>query len=113
MSKECSNKFTNTKMPRLKFNNLTLISIHGLPGKDPLISKYRRFLINSHCFNDEDYAQMSLCSWVNVVVGKMTSINRSAKYVVVSKEKVPYDYLVLCTGQSYQVSSTVFPGFPH
>lgn len=48
---------------------------------------------------------MSLCSWVNVVVGKMTGINRSAKYVVVSKErKVPYDYLVLCTGQNYQVS---------
>ncbi|XP_041894848.1 cilia- and flagella-associated protein 61 isoform X2 [Corvus kubaryi] len=89
--------------PRLKFNNLTLISIHGLPGKDPQSSKHRRFLINSHCFNDEDYAQMSLCSWVNVVVGKMTGINRAAKYVVVSKEKkVPYDYLVLCTGQSYQ-----------
>ncbi|NXT65499.1 CFA61 protein, partial [Chaetops frenatus] len=89
--------------PRLKFNNLTLISIHGLPGKDPQSSKYRRFLINSHCFNDEDYAQMSLCSWVNVVVGKMTGINRTAKYVVVSKEKeVPYDYLILCTGLSYQ-----------
>ncbi|NXR25261.1 CFA61 protein, partial [Cinclus mexicanus] len=89
--------------PRLKFNNLTLISTHGLPGKDPQSSKYRRFLINSHCFNDEDYAQMSLCSWVNVVVGKMTGINRSAKYVVVSKEReVPYDYLVLCMGQSYQ-----------
>ncbi|NWI81284.1 CFA61 protein, partial [Dryoscopus gambensis] len=89
--------------PRLKFNNLTLISIHGLPGKDPQSSKHRRFLINSHCFNDEDYAQMSLCSWVNVVVGKMTGINRTAKYVVVSQEKkVPYDYLVLCTGQSYQ-----------
>ncbi|NXI25005.1 CFA61 protein, partial [Sterrhoptilus dennistouni] len=89
--------------PCLKFNNLTLISIHGLPGKDPQSSKYRRFLINSHCFNDEDYAQMSLSSWVNVVVGKMTGINRSAKYVVVSKEKkVPYDYLVLCMGQSYQ-----------
>ncbi|KAM7117624.1 cilia- and flagella-associated protein 61 [Ciconia maguari] len=92
--------------PHLKFNNLTLISIHGLPGKDLLGSKRRRFLINSHCFNDEDYAQMSLCSWVNVVVGKMTGINRAAKYVVVSKEKkVPYDYLVLCTGQKYQVLS--------
>ncbi|NXG17049.1 CFA61 protein, partial [Grallaria varia] len=89
--------------PRLKFNNLTMISVHGLPGKDPPGSKCRRFLINSHCFNDEDYAQMSLCSWVNVVVGKMTGINRAAKYVIVSKEKkVPYDYLVLCTGQSYQ-----------
>ncbi|XP_049657073.1 cilia- and flagella-associated protein 61 isoform X1 [Accipiter gentilis] len=92
--------------PHLKFNNLTLISIHGLPGKDLPGSKHRRFLINSHCFNDEDYAQMSLCSWVNVVVGKMTGINRTAKYVVVSKEKkVPYDYLVLCTGQKYQVLS--------
>uniref|UniRef100_A0A8B9MTC0 Cilia and flagella associated protein 61 n=1 Tax=Accipiter nisus TaxID=211598 RepID=A0A8B9MTC0_9AVES len=92
--------------PHLKFNNLTLISIHGLPGKDLRGSKHRRFLINSHCFNDEDYAQMSLCSWVNVVVGKMTGINRTAKYVVVSKEKkVPYDYLVLCTGQKYQVLS--------
>ncbi|XP_014817952.1 PREDICTED: cilia- and flagella-associated protein 61 [Calidris pugnax] len=92
--------------PHLKFNNLTLISIHGLPGKDLQGSKHRRFLINSHCFNDEDYAQMSLCSWVNVVVGKMTGINRAAKYVVVSKEKeIPYDYLVLCTGQKYQVLS--------
>ncbi|NXT78301.1 CFA61 protein, partial [Zapornia atra] len=92
--------------PHLKFNNLTLISVHGLPGEDPPGSKHRRFLINSHCFNDEDYARMSLCSWVNVVVGKMTGINRAAKYVVVSKEKkVPYDYLVLCTGQKYQVPS--------
>ncbi|NWU24699.1 CFA61 protein, partial [Dyaphorophyia castanea] len=89
--------------PRLKFNNLTLISIHGLPGKDPQSSKHRRFLINSHCFSDEDHAQMSLCSWVNVVVGKMTGINRAAKAVVVSGEQeVPYDCLVLCTGQSYQ-----------
>uniref|UniRef100_A0A8C3BTE3 Cilia and flagella associated protein 61 n=1 Tax=Cairina moschata TaxID=8855 RepID=A0A8C3BTE3_CAIMO len=92
--------------PHLKFNNLTLISIHGLPGKDLPASKHRRLLINSHCFNDEDYAQMSLCSWVDVVVGKMTGINRTAKYVVISKQrKVPYDYLVLCTGQKYQVLS--------
>uniref|UniRef100_U3JPT9 Cilia and flagella associated protein 61 n=1 Tax=Ficedula albicollis TaxID=59894 RepID=U3JPT9_FICAL len=94
--------------PRLKFNNLTLISIHGLPGKDPQSSKYRRFLISSHCFDDEDYAQMSLCSWVNVVVGRMTAINRRAKCVVVDKDKeVPYDYLVLCTGQSYQALAPV------
>ncbi|XP_025915985.1 cilia- and flagella-associated protein 61 [Apteryx rowi] len=90
--------------PHLRFNNLTLISIHGLPGKNLPGSKHGRFLINSHCFNDQDYAQMSLCSWVNVVVGKMTGINRAAKYVVVSKgKKVPYDHLVLCTGQQYQV----------
>uniref|UniRef100_A0A7M4EU95 Cilia and flagella associated protein 61 n=1 Tax=Crocodylus porosus TaxID=8502 RepID=A0A7M4EU95_CROPO len=82
--------------PHLKFNNLTLISTHGLPGKNlPGLN---------HCFNEKDYALMSLCSWVNVVVGKMTGIDRAAKHVVVSKgKKVPYDHLVLCTGQQYQV----------
>nr|XP_032651794.1 cilia- and flagella-associated protein 61 isoform X3 [Chelonoidis abingdonii] len=90
--------------PHLKFNNLTLISTHGLPGKNAPDSKNRGFLIQSHCFNDKDYALMSLCSWVNVVVGKMTGIDRAAKHVVVSKgKKVPYDHLVLCTGQQYQV----------
>ncbi|XP_028928234.1 cilia- and flagella-associated protein 61 isoform X2 [Ornithorhynchus anatinus] len=90
--------------PHLKFNNLILISIHGLPGKNLLGSETRRFLANDHCFNDEDYALMALYSWVNVVVGKMTAIDRAAKYVMVSKgKKVPYDHLVLCTGQQYQV----------
>lgn len=47
---------------------------------------------------------MSLCSWVNVVVGRMTGIDRAAKHVVVSKDRaVPYDHLILCTGQQYQV----------
>ncbi|XP_074983371.1 cilia- and flagella-associated protein 61 isoform X2 [Caretta caretta] len=90
--------------PHLKFNNLTLISTHGLPGKNPPGSTNRGFLIDSHCFNDKDYALMSLCSWVNVVVDKMTGIDRAAKHVVVSKgKKVPYDHLVLCTGQQCQV----------
>ncbi|XP_072490657.1 cilia- and flagella-associated protein 61 isoform X2 [Notamacropus eugenii] len=61
-------------------------------------------LIFCHCFNDKDYALMSLCSWVNVVVGKMIGINRAAKHVILSNEKiVPYDHLILCTGQQYQV----------
>nr|XP_056718256.1 cilia- and flagella-associated protein 61 [Euleptes europaea] len=90
--------------PHLKFNNLTLISMHGLPGKQMMEKQHRQFLINSHCFNDDDYALMSLCSWVNVVVGKMTGIDRCAKHVIISKgRKVPYDHLILCTGQQYQV----------
>uniref|UniRef100_A0A8C8Z049 Cilia and flagella associated protein 61 n=1 Tax=Prolemur simus TaxID=1328070 RepID=A0A8C8Z049_PROSS len=88
----------------LKFNNLTLISTHGLPGKNLLGAEQRKFLATDHCFNDKDYALMSLCSWVNVVVGRMTGIDRAAKHVVLSKgEIVLYDYLILCTGQQYQV----------
>ncbi|XP_026528268.1 cilia- and flagella-associated protein 61 [Notechis scutatus] len=90
--------------PHLKFNNLTLISAHGLPGKDKSNNLHKAFLINSYCFNEDDYALMSLGSWINVVAGKMIAINRTAKHVIVSKEKkVPYDHLILCTGQQYQV----------
>ncbi|XP_060547144.1 cilia- and flagella-associated protein 61 [Pantherophis guttatus] len=90
--------------PHLKFNNLTLISAHGLPGKDESNNLHKHFLINSYCFNEDDYALMSLGSWINVVAGKMIAINRSAKHITVSKEKkVPYDHLILCTGQQYQV----------
>ncbi|XP_053567984.1 cilia- and flagella-associated protein 61 [Bombina bombina] len=91
--------------PHLKFNNITLISTHGLPGNyPPLFTKNCGFLANSYCYNDKDYALMSLRSWVNVVVGKMTDIDRAAKYVIVSNDrKVPYDHLILCTGQQYQV----------
>ncbi|XP_006163691.1 cilia- and flagella-associated protein 61 [Tupaia chinensis] len=88
----------------LKFNHLTLISTHGLPGKKLLGAEQRKFLATDHCFNDKDYALMSLCSWVNVVVGRMTGIDRAAKHVVLSEgEVVLYDHLILCTGQQYQV----------
>ncbi|XP_032448496.1 cilia- and flagella-associated protein 61 [Lynx canadensis] len=88
----------------LKFSNLTLISTHGLPGKRLLGTEQRKFLASDHCFNDKDYVLMSLCSWVNVVVGRMTAIDRVAKHVVVSKEEIVlYDHLILCTGQQYQV----------
>ncbi|XP_051000889.1 cilia- and flagella-associated protein 61 [Acomys russatus] len=88
----------------LKFNNLVLISTHGLPGKKLLGNEQRKFLASDHCFNDRDFALMSLCSWVNVVVGRMTGLDRAAKCVVVSKnETVFYDHLILCTGQQYQV----------
>ncbi|XP_074173435.1 cilia- and flagella-associated protein 61 isoform X2 [Rhinolophus sinicus] len=88
----------------LKFSNLTLISTHGLPGKKLLGTEQRKFLACDHCFNDKDHALMSLCSWVNVVVGRMTAIDRAAKHVVVSQEEIVlYDHLILCTGQQYQV----------
>uniref|UniRef100_A0A8C5N465 Cilia and flagella associated protein 61 n=1 Tax=Leptobrachium leishanense TaxID=445787 RepID=A0A8C5N465_9ANUR len=91
--------------PHLKFNSVTLISRHGLPGNtSPVSSSKCKFLASSHCYNDKDYTLMSLRSSVNVVVGKMTGIDRAAKFVMLSNDrKVPYDHLILCTGQQYQV----------
>ncbi|XP_060253491.1 cilia- and flagella-associated protein 61 [Ovis aries] len=88
----------------LKFSNLTLISTYGLPGKKLLGNEQRKFLANDHCYNDRDHELMSLCSWVNVVAARMTAIDRAAKQVIVSREKVVlYDHLILCTGRQYQV----------
>ncbi|XP_036176862.1 cilia- and flagella-associated protein 61 [Myotis myotis] len=88
----------------LKFSNLTLISTHGLPGKKLLGTEQRKFLASDQSYNDKDHALMSLCSWVNVVVGRMTAIDRAAKHVMVSHEDIVlYDHLILCTGQQYQV----------
>ncbi|XP_012942608.1 cilia- and flagella-associated protein 61 [Aplysia californica] len=90
--------------PHLRFNNITLISPHGLPGDLPPDQLRDQVLSNSHCFSQSDYAQMALRTWVNVVYGKMTAIDRTKKLVTVNGSAiVPYDHLVLCTGRQYQV----------
>ncbi|XP_017312261.1 cilia- and flagella-associated protein 61 isoform X2 [Ictalurus punctatus] len=88
--------------PHLQFNNLTLISPHGLP--EHLSTDNMSFLVASHCYNQRDHAQLSLCSWVNVLKGKMTAIDRKMTRVQVNGDHyIPYDQLILCTGQQYQM----------
>ncbi|XP_036406486.1 cilia- and flagella-associated protein 61 [Megalops cyprinoides] len=88
--------------PHLRFNNLTLISTHGFSAY--YTDENTRFLATSHSYDNKDHAQLSLRSWVNVIVGKMTGINRADKHVVVyGGRRVPYDHLILCTGTQYQV----------
>lgn len=90
--------------PHLRFNNLTLISPHGLPGQLPPNSLRDHLISTSHCYSQEEYDQMALRTWVNVVCGKMTAIDRHKKHVVVNGNfVVPYDYLILCTGTQYQI----------
>ena len=51
---------------------------------------------------------MALRTWVNVVYGKMTGIDRKKKHVIVNGnggavQIVPYDHLVLGTGLQYSI----------
>ena len=90
--------------PHLRFNNMTLISPHGLPGELPPDELREQMLGNSFCFTQDDHAQMSLRSWVNVVYGKMTGIDRRKKHVIVDEGViVPYDHLVITAGLQYQL----------
>jgi NADH dehydrogenase FAD-containing subunit len=53
-------------------------------------------------FDLKDHAAMSLRSWVNVIIGKMTWIDRRRKHIVINGQTVlPYDHLILCTGEQY------------
>uniref|UniRef100_A0A6Q2ZHM8 Cilia- and flagella-associated protein 61 N-terminal domain-containing protein n=1 Tax=Esox lucius TaxID=8010 RepID=A0A6Q2ZHM8_ESOLU len=71
--------------------------VNSVPLNSPLSSL-------SHCYGDRDHAQLSLRSWINVVMAKMVGIDRAAKNVLLSGgQRVPFDHLVLCTGQQYQV----------
>ena len=90
--------------PHLRFNNLTLISPHGLPGEMPPDELRDQMLGRSYCYDQDSYAKISLRTWVNVVVGKMTACDRKRKVVIVNGNTlVPYDHLVMCMGQQYQV----------
>ncbi|KTF92746.1 hypothetical protein cypCar_00021016 [Cyprinus carpio] len=90
--------------PHLRFNNLTLISTHGLP--DRYSDDNMRFLATSHCYSDQDQAQLSLRSWISMVMDKMKAIESKAKHLeLMENGKVKYDDLILCTGLQYQMPS--------
>ncbi|KAL5009389.1 hypothetical protein ScPMuIL_014970, partial [Solemya velum] len=89
--------------PHLRFNNLTIISPHGIPGEMAPDEQRDLMMSTSHCYTHEEMTKASLRSWVNVVYGKMTSLDRKKKHVVVNRDTlVPYDHLVLSTGLQYQ-----------
>lgn len=53
-------------------------------------------------YNDLDHAAISLRSWINIIAGKLSSIDRRKKQIVINNTSIlPYDHLVLCTGSQY------------
>ena len=97
----------------LRFNNLTLVSPHGLPsGNDDRPAD--SFLSNTHAYSANDRQQIALETWVNVVEDKMVRIDRDYKCLVLESGAVlPYDCLVLTPGLQYLSAAPESPNPPN
>jgi NADH dehydrogenase FAD-containing subunit len=88
--------------PHLRFNNVTLVSPRGLPGELEYDLIRDQMLSKTMNYNHASLAAMSLRTWINVVYGKMTSIDRHKKHIVINTNRIlPFDHLILCTGKQY------------
>ncbi|XP_063727763.1 cilia- and flagella-associated protein 61-like isoform X1 [Symsagittifera roscoffensis] len=95
----------------LRFNNVTLVSPHGLPGELPVSKEAQEMLSTSLSFTRERLSRMCLRSWVTVVTGNMVHIDRKSKRIHIQStlhnkgalEGLSYDHLVLATGNQYQI----------
>ncbi|CAF1621244.1 unnamed protein product, partial [Adineta ricciae] len=92
--------------PYLRFNNLTLVSPHGMPGEFPPSSTRNLFLPSNLEYETEELSRISLRSYVNIICAKLVSLNRPMKLAILDDDTVlPYDHLLLCTGTQYYVTA--------
>lgn len=94
--------FKNNPNYRVTFNNITLVSPHGVCRQRT--NKVRDILIPSRGVLHGYYlSQLSLRTYVNIVNGVMTAINRKQKTISVNNTFLPYDMLFLTCGRQYQM----------
>ncbi|XP_011691947.1 PREDICTED: LOW QUALITY PROTEIN: cilia- and flagella-associated protein 61-like [Wasmannia auropunctata] len=92
-----------------QLTNVTLISPHGIPfdNNESNRADYCGCLLP---FRGRFHSRYRRCvaarTWINIVYGTMTAINRREKYVTVMNQgNFSYDYLVLTCGLQYQNST--------
>ncbi|KAL5111909.1 Cilia and flagella-associated protein 61 [Taenia crassiceps] len=88
----------------IRFNNLVLLSPHGIPGDTEASENHRvPLFFPAHYMQDRwRLGQISLHTLVNVVPGTLTAIDRNRKVVVIDGlYEMPYDFLILSPGMQY------------
>lgn len=84
------------------FTNVTVVAPHGLAYFRPPHKIRDMFFPSNSKFCFRWLHLTSLKTYVNVVLGVMTSINRRDKYITVGADsELPYDYLFLMCGTQF------------
>ena len=89
--------------PHLHFSNIVLVSPHGIPKAPPTS------LAQSCCYTEESLCGLGLSTWINVVRGHLTALDREHQSIRVMSNDgeqvavLAYDYLVLTTGLQYHL----------
>ncbi|XP_071057145.1 cilia- and flagella-associated protein 61-like [Onthophagus taurus] len=84
------------------FNNVTLVSTHGLPKFETNATYESMFPVTSDKTSGHYLSLLSLATYVNVVSGVMSEIDRKAKTITVNSTQLPYDMLFLTCGTQFQ-----------
>ncbi|EFA04891.2 Uncharacterized protein C20orf26-like Protein [Tribolium castaneum] len=85
------------------FTNITVVSPHGVTYHKPPSQVREMVFVNDGHVDRRYIDAISLKTYVHVVTGVMTSINRKEKYVGLNDESyLPYDYLFLMCGEQFQ-----------
>nr|XP_024219837.1 cilia- and flagella-associated protein 61-like isoform X1 [Halyomorpha halys] len=92
------------------YKSITLISQGGLPTKfEEQYDKYVKMMtVSSNKYNEEYLGRLSLDTWVDMVDGIVTSIDRKQKFLLVDEEyDFDYDYLFLFCGTQFSKPQSV------
>ena len=73
-----------TSSTYLTFTNVTLVSPHGLPGECEIDQNSKNLFVYNGHYGSTYMAKLNLRSYVNIVYGKMTAINKNEKYIVIN-----------------------------
>ncbi|KAI4454655.1 cilia- and flagella-associated protein 61 [Holotrichia oblita] len=94
--------FHSTQNIRVTFNNIILVSTHGLV---PYRSNRFRDIMTPNTSEVSGYylSLLSLCTYVTVITGVMSAIDRKNKSILVNGTSLSYDLLFLTCGKQYQM----------
>ncbi|CAH1279957.1 unnamed protein product [Diabrotica balteata] len=95
--------FKQTTNQMVTYNNITMVCPNGLSHKK-ISNKIKEGFMVKKNFMDARYMDMiSLKTYVNFVLGKVTKIDRKEQYIIINNDSfLPYDMLFLMIGEQFQ-----------